>query len=113
MDNILSSVLFNSFWILGLSLLLASFSYHHYLAHSSGRSLREALSTRAFLLSAWSSAVLVGIGLATTSTRTWETVVWIAFTLYSVASAAGVWRTSSNSPPDILPPSDTNISGRS
>ncbi len=113
MDNILTSVLFNSFWILGLSLLLASLSYHHYQAQRSERSLREQLSTRSFLLSAWSSAALVGVGLAATSTRLWETVIWIAFTLYSIVNAVGVWRASSNSSPDTLPSGSENISGRS
>lgn len=103
MDNILRSVLSNSFWIVGLALLLASFSYHHDQAHRNERSLRKQLSSRSFLLAAWSSAALVGIGLAATSTRDWETVIWIAFTLYNIVSAVGVWRAPSGSLPDTPP----------
>jgi len=81
------SVLFNSFWIVGLSILLADFSYHHWLAGVEGRRLKEQLETLSFQRFFWISFVFVSIGLAGTSARTWETAVWGIFILYSLISA--------------------------
>jgi hypothetical protein len=82
------SVLINSFWITGLAILLAAFSYHYWLAAEENRRLREQLSQPGFQRFYWLSFVFIGIGLAGTSQRTWEMIVWIIFTLFSVVNTA-------------------------
>jgi hypothetical protein len=76
------SVIVNSFWIAGLSLLLAAFSYHYWLAQVTERPLRHQLNQVSFSRPFWLSFGLVGIGLAGTSLQTWETGLWSLFTLY-------------------------------
>ena len=77
------SVIVNSFWIMGLALLLAAFSYHYWLAHETKVSLRDQLNQPAFQQWFWLSFVFIGIGLAGTSAKSWEMIVWILFALYS------------------------------
>jgi len=81
------SVFINSFWIVGLAILLAAFSYHNWQAEIENRRLREQLERPSFQRFFWISFTLIGIGLAGTSQRSWETAVWIAFTLLSVVNA--------------------------
>jgi hypothetical protein len=78
------SVFFNGFWLLGLALLLAAFSYYYWLAGQAGRSLRLTLNSRDFLRFFWISFICIGIGLAGTSQRIWEVAIWILFTLFSI-----------------------------
>ena len=66
------SLFFNSFWIVGLALLLAAFSYHYWVAQTTQLSLKEQLNTQPFQQLFWLSFVLVGIGLVGTSTTWWE-----------------------------------------
>lgn len=80
------SVLINSFWIIGLSILLAAFSYHYWLANQENRRLKEQLEQPAFQRLFWLSFVFIGVGLAGTSQQVWESVVWIIFTLFSVVN---------------------------
>ena len=70
------SVIFNSFWITGLSVLLAAFSYHTWAATEYGRSLRVQLAEPAFLRFFWLAACLIGVGLAGTSSQLWEMLIW-------------------------------------
>ena len=79
------SVIFNSFWILGLAIMLAAFSYNYWLAKETGNSLRSQLGGRSFLRAFWLAMVLVGIGLIGTSQRNWETVIWIILTVIALA----------------------------
>ena len=95
------SVLFNSFWIVGLALLLAAFSYQYDQAQRLNRPLRHQLRSSSFTLVAWISVALVGIGLAGTSSSIWETILWIAFTLYCVINATGGWRSRQISSEDL------------
>lgn len=81
------SVLFNSFWILGLSLLVAALSYHYWLARETERRLRTQFNQPSFLRVFWTSLALIGIGLAGTSQTTWETAVWILFIILSIINA--------------------------
>jgi hypothetical protein len=78
------SVLFNALWIVGLAVLLADLSYHYWLAHEEGRGMREQLGRPAFLRFAWLGVALVAAGLAGTSNRVWELVVWALFTLFCI-----------------------------
>jgi hypothetical protein len=70
------SVVFNSFWISGLAVLLAAFSYTYWSAAQNGRSLRTELLGTDFLRFFWTAAALVCVGLAGTSQTMWETVLW-------------------------------------
>ncbi|MCA9966879.1 MAG: hypothetical protein KC423_21670 [Anaerolineales bacterium] len=86
------SLFFNSFWIVGLALLLAAFSYHYWVAQTTQLSLKEQLNTQPFQQLFWLSFVLVGIGLVGTSTTWWESGIWLLFTLWSVVSSVQLWR---------------------
>jgi len=78
------SVIFNSFWIVGLAILLAAFSYHYWLAEQEGIRLRKKLGLVGFQRALWLSLALVAIGLAGTSQSTWETVIWGVLTLVAL-----------------------------
>jgi len=78
------SVIFNSFWILGLAIMLAAFSYHYWLAGQERRQLRLQLSQRGFLQPIWFGLFLIGIGLIGTSQKSWEMVIWSAVTLIAL-----------------------------
>lgn len=84
------SVLSNSFWIIGLASLLAAFSYHYWLASQEKRRLREQLNSPGYLRLFWASLVLTGIGLAGTSQKIWEMIIWIIFTILSAVNTARV-----------------------
>ena len=86
------SVIINSFWIIGLALLLAAFSYHFWAAQKQKRRLRDQLNHPTFQQLYWLSFVFIGIGLSGTSRRTWEMVIWIIFTLFSVVNTARIHR---------------------
>jgi hypothetical protein len=88
------SVIFNSFWLIGLAILLAAFSYHYWLARQINGRLRDQLNHPTFQRLYWLSFVFVGIGLAGTSQKTWEMIVWIIFILFSVVNMANAFRSS-------------------
>jgi hypothetical protein len=90
------SVFINSFWISGLSLLLAALSYHYWVAQVAERPLRQQLNTSSFNRAFWLAFALVGIGLAGTSQQTWETILWVVFTLYSLVNLALMFRGQAN-----------------
>ena len=75
------SLFTNSFWIFGLAVLLASFSYHYWIAGEHSKSLRAQLRETSFLKFFWLSFLLIGIGLAGTSREVWEILIWTFFTL--------------------------------
>lgn len=80
------SLLMNSFWIIGSAILLAALSYHYWLADQEGRRFRDQVEQPAFQRFFWLSFVFIGVGLAGTSQRVWETTIWIIFTLFSVVN---------------------------
>ncbi|MCL4265646.1 MAG: hypothetical protein KJ069_20710 [Anaerolineae bacterium] len=75
------ALLFNSFWIVGLAVLFAAFSYHHWAARQTQTSLRVQFNQPSFLIFFWLSFVLVCMGLAGTTRQLWEIAIWIAFAL--------------------------------
>lgn len=77
------SVFFNGFWILGLAILLAAVSYYSWKARVEKRRVRARLNDPPFLRLFWLSFSFIGIGLAGTSSRWWETGLWVVFTLLS------------------------------
>ena len=78
------SVIFNSFWILGLALLLAALSFHYWEASQTKRQLRAQLGRPEFLRFFWLGMALVCIGLAGTSEQLWELAVWGALALLAL-----------------------------
>jgi hypothetical protein len=75
------SVLFHSAWILGLSILLATFSYHFWLAGQAGNKVIAQLGDTGFLRFFWLGIGLICVGLAGTSGRLWEIVLWAVLAL--------------------------------
>ena len=69
----------SSLWILGLSIVLAAFSYHHWLAGEKGRRLREQFREPSWKIPFSSGMMLtcLGFGLGE-NTRWWERAVWFA-----------------------------------
>ncbi|HSM56627.1 MAG TPA: hypothetical protein VK879_10775 [Candidatus Sulfomarinibacteraceae bacterium] len=95
MADLAFSVAANSLWIVGLAILLAAFSYHYDRAQRRQHSLRQQLAEPSFAIAGWLAFVLIASGLAATSTRIWETVIWILFAILSLANATSAWRAGS------------------
>ncbi|HMT20109.1 MAG TPA: hypothetical protein PKE20_02500 [Promineifilum sp.] len=68
------SVVANGFWLVGLALVLAGFSYYYWLAGQLGQSLGEQLAGRPFQRVAVFGLLLVGIGLALTAEGLWQII---------------------------------------
>ncbi len=97
----LRTVVLNSFWIIGLALILAALSYHRYLAIIWKRSLREQLGQASFQLVFLAGAALVGLGLAGTAAALWETIVWAILTAVAILEAIRVWKGSARSKAEL------------
>jgi len=78
------SVVTNSFWIFGLAVLLAAFSYFYWLGGQENTPLRQQLGKPSFLRVFAIALVLVGIGLAGTSQTIWETALSVILIISSV-----------------------------
>lgn len=78
------SIFFNSFWVLGLAILLASFSYQYWVAGQENKRLRLQLNQPSFLRFFWLGTALIGIGLAGTSESLWEITIFILLSLFSL-----------------------------
>ncbi len=74
----------NSFWILGLSIILAALSFSVWSAGESGQRLPQTLVQPAFTLWGWS-------GLALTADLSWESALWGLFTAINGTFAAIDW----------------------
>ena len=68
----------NSLWIFGLALALATFSFVSWQASVYHEKTRQRLKQPGVLLSFSAAAVLFCAGLAATSEKTWEIVLWSA-----------------------------------
>ncbi len=84
------SIIFNIFWIFGLALLLAAFSYQNWDASQNNLSLRVQLSQPGFLRLFWLSIFLISIGLVGTSQQLWEMALWGGLALFSLATIIGL-----------------------
>lgn len=78
------SLVFTAFWILGLAVLLASWSYAYYEAQGSGRKTSRVLGQAGYRL-----AVLVGLllfiaGMLLTDDRWWAKVLWFLLGIAAV-----------------------------
>jgi len=88
------SVFINLFWILGLAVLFASFSYHYWLAGEEKRPLKVQLNQSSFQKTFWFSIILISIGLAGTSQRYWEIGIWTIFALICLYNLYTLFRRS-------------------
>ena len=70
------SVAANSLWILGLSLLLATLSWAHWVARQEEAPMREVLGRAGLRIPVDVGLLLFCAGLAATSRRWWERVLW-------------------------------------
>jgi hypothetical protein len=69
----------NSLWIFGLSVVLAAFSYHHWLAGERGRRLRQQFREPGWILPFAAGMFLTSVGLGMLeSARWWERIIWLA-----------------------------------
>ena len=84
------SVIANGFWIVGLALVLAALSYYYWHASQAGHSLRPAFQKVAAV-----GLLLVGVGLAGTSTAPWQVALAGATVLGSAVALVLLWRASS------------------
>jgi len=75
-------VAFSALWIFGLSMILAAFSYHYWLAGETSRRLRDLVARPSWTLPFSAGMVLTcvgfGYGLAD---RWWERTIWTALAL--------------------------------
>lgn len=67
----------NGLWILGLSLLLAIWSYARYVAHETGVRTRDVLGAAKWAALVDAGLLLFVSGMATTETRVWARVLWV------------------------------------
>jgi hypothetical protein len=86
------SVILNSFWIVGLAIILAAFSYHYWLAGQENRNLRLQLNEPGFLKPTWLGLIFIGIGLIGTSRELWEMILWGVLTLIAIVLFIGLLR---------------------
>jgi hypothetical protein len=77
----------NSLWVLGLSILLAAFSYHSWLATEIARPRRDAFDTRSWRLAFAGGMMLTCAGWGLSQGRAW----WDR-TLWTLLAAWFSWR---------------------
>jgi hypothetical protein len=82
----------NALWILGLSVVLAAWSYVAWLAARRGVRTRRALEWPVFVVPASSGLMIFAISLAWGATRTWQGVLWIVLAAAFLAQVAQGWR---------------------
>lgn len=91
------ALFFNSFWLVGLAILLATLSYSYWVAQATTERWRDQFEKRGFLLPAWTAVFLVTIGLAGTADTWWETALWLIFMLFALFNLWQTWHTKLNS----------------
>ncbi len=77
------SIWANGLWILGTAVLLGTFSYAYWLSQTVSQSLADIYQRSPYAQLFWSGLLLVLLGLIFTSTRWWETAVWLLFTAWA------------------------------
>ena len=70
------SIFFNSLWIVGLAVLLATWSYAHYEAGIAKQKVREKFNELPYALMLDAGMLLLIAGLAATESRWWARGVW-------------------------------------
>jgi len=86
------SVFRNALWILGLSIVLAAWSYVSWLAAQRRVRTWRALGWPVFTVPASTGLAIFAVSLAWGATRAWERVLWIILAVAFLAQAAQSWR---------------------
>lgn len=86
------SVVGNGFWIVGMALILAGFSYYYWLAGQLGHPLSQELSGRPFQRLAVGGLLLVGIGLALTAGGLWQLLPAAALIIVCLVALFALFR---------------------
>lgn len=83
---------FSALWILGLSVLLATFSFADYAAHVQSARLLDVLKRRDYQLGFYAGLALVALGMTGSSRAWWETAIWILLTTAFAYQILRTWR---------------------
>ena len=81
------NLLANSFWILGCALALATLSYASWQASVINEKMRMVLSSPGYKISLYAAGALFSIGLAATSDRIWEIILWTILAIIFIIQA--------------------------
>jgi len=81
------NLLVNTFWILGCALALATLSYASWQASVENEKMRMVLSSPGYKISLYAAGALFSIGLAATSDRIWEIILWAILTILFIIQA--------------------------
>ena len=81
------NLLANSFWILGCALALATLSYASWQASGKNEKMGMVLSSPGYKISLYAAGTLFSIGLAATSDRIWEIVLWTILAILFIIQA--------------------------
>ena len=83
----------SSLWIFGLSIVLAAFSYHHWLAGETHRRLREQLKQASWLAPLCAGMTLVGLGFGLSErARWWERIIWFVLAAWFAWDGIGAFK---------------------
>ena len=82
----------NALWILGLSIVLSTWSYVSWLAARRRVRVWRALEWPAFVVPASAGLALFAISLAWGAARAWERILWIVLAAAFLVQVAQSWR---------------------
>lgn len=91
---------FHALWVLGLAVLLATWSLASWEARRARRRFLAVLGRPRHVAATWAGLSLFALGLALSSTRWWEQALWGALAAASVAQGAWVLRQGARSSHD-------------
>ena len=74
-------LLFNTLWVLGMSIIVAALSLRQFEAKTEGIRFREALQAYSFQMPLWIGLLLITIGFAGNANVLWERLTWLALTI--------------------------------
>ena len=77
----------NSFWILGCALALATVSYAGWQASVEDKKMCMVLALPGYKISLYAAGALFSIGLAATSDRIWEVLLWTILAILFISQA--------------------------
>jgi hypothetical protein len=86
------SLVRNALWLLGLSVVLAAWSYLSWLAARRGVRVWRTIGWAVFEVPASAGLALFAISLAWGATRTWERILWIVLAAAFLAQMMQGWR---------------------
>lgn len=91
-------VISNSLWVVGLAILLATWSWARYAAYQAGVKPKAVLDQSRYAVALDTGLLLFVIGMASTEGRWWAQVLWGVLGLWVMVHAAA--RLSGNSKPN-------------